>query len=105
MAEIKKETSSVLLTIFVLLVLALGAAFYMFENYYYAEMRAKFEDPNPKTGATADRIKNLDEIDFSFFEGDKFNSLEKGYWFDNVEGEINLEPGTNNPFLKETYDE
>ncbi|PLX27371.1 hypothetical protein C0583_03595 [Candidatus Parcubacteria bacterium] len=94
MAKPKKSASSVLLSIFIMLAISLGASFWFFQNFIYLEAKTNFKLTMEKKTVINEKNKELKDFDFGLFDGDNFKVLKKGYWDEFLAEEVEV----NNPY-------
>ena len=92
----KRAISTVLLSLFFTIAMFLGAAIYALPKYLFIDVNEEFNPADSSQALVIAKDKKLKLPNFSMFKGDKFNSLERGYW--HVFNEDDFEVGNNKPF-------
>lgn len=95
---VKQETSfsTVVISIFFVLILAIIASLYVLDNYYFKDKDIEFSETDFKSNIIKKKSGNLKKPDLELFESQRFKELEKGYWHEFNEDE--LEIGNAMPF-------
>jgi hypothetical protein len=93
------EISTILLSVFSILIISLGAAIYFVPGKYFINYEAEF-DYSASQRLVVKKTAELKQFDLGIFKREKFTSLEKGYWHAFPEDDLIV--GNKNPFVKES---
>ena len=94
----KKEISTILLYLFLILAVVMGATIYFLSNYYFINIDTEFDVNNSTAQANQIKAKKLKPFDFSLFAGENFKALQRGYWY--ISNGSDYKVGNSNPFNK-----
>jgi len=93
----KQEISSVLISLFMIIIVFVGAAIYALPKYdVFIDPAIEFDPAASSKAVVAKKAKDLKPPDFSVFASDRFQVLEKGTWYESAEGDYSV--GNNVPF-------